>query len=229
MKRNRLAAYAIGIAVAAAMTGCGGDDGDASGFADEPTEDIVAAAQKAMGDLESVHLAGEVTTEGNTITMDMSLSTTGDCEGELSIDGGALEVLQVGGTGWFKADDAFWEGQAADQADRIIAAAGDKWVVDSGTQFTSFCDLDGFLEEIVSSDDDEEYEKDGTEDVDGAEAVKITGGDSTAFIAADDPHYILKLAGSGDGEGEITFSEFDEDIEVEAPADDEVVSLDQLG
>lgn len=229
MKKSRLATIAMGMAVAALMTGCGDDDGGGSGFADESAKDIVAAAQKAMGELESVHLAGDITTDGSTITMDLSSSTTGNCEGDISIDGGALEVLQVDGDGWFKADEAFWQQQAPDQAAQIVAAAGDKWVVDTGSQFTSFCDLEGLLEEITTPDDSDEFKKDGTEDVDGEDAVKITGKDSTAFIATDEPHYILKLEGSGAEEGAITFSAFDEEIDVEAPAADDTVDLDQLG
>lgn len=226
MKRSRLATYAMGIAVAAAMTGCGGDDGgDSSGFADESAEDIVAAAQKAMGELEALHMEGDLTSDGNAVTMDLSLSTSGNCEGSVAIDGGGLEVLQVGDEGWFKADEAFWESQAPDQAAQIIAAAGDNWVVDAEGQYTSFCDLEGFLEEIVTPDDGDEFEKDGTEEVDGGDAVKISSKDSTAFIATDEPHVILKLEGSGADEGTITFSEFDEEVEVEAPADDEVVDL----
>lgn len=238
MKRNKLATYAMGIAIAATMLGCGGDDGgdggddggDSSGFAEESAEDIVAAAQKAMGDLESVHLSGDIDSDGSTIALDLSLSTTGSCAGDVTIDGGGLEVLQVDGEGWFKADDAFWQAQAPDQAEAIIAAAGGKWVVDTDGQFTSFCDLESFLEEVVSPDDENEFEKGDTTDVDGDEAIEITGDDSSAFIATDEPHYILKLEGTAEGEeGSMTFSDFDEEIEVEAPAEDDIVDLDQLG
>lgn len=241
MKRTRLATLAVGIAVSTALTGCGGDDdggtdnggdngGDSSGFADESAEDIVAAAKEAMGGLESVHLQGDLTTDSTEISMDLSLSTTGNCVGEVTLDGGALEVLKVEGDAWFKADAAFWESQAGAQAEQIIAAVGDKWVVDSAGQFTSFCDLDGLLEELVSDDEDKTFEKDGTEDVDGADAVKIVGDDSIAFIATDDPHYVLQVEGTEEGEeGAMTFSAFDEEIDVEAPAEDDVVDLDQLG
>ena len=236
MKRSKLATFAITTAIttaiAAALTGCGDDDGgDSSAFAEESATDIVEAAKTAMGELESVHLEGEITTDGSTITMDLSPSTSGNCEGSVSIDGGGLEVLQVDGDSWFKADAAFWQQQAPDQADQIIAAVGDKWVIDAEGQFTSFCDLQSFLDEIIEDDDDSDtFEKDGTDEVDGEEAVKITGDDSTAYIATDEPHYILKLEGSGEeDEGAMTFSAFDEEIDVEAPAEDDTIDLAQLG
>lgn len=242
MKRSNLATYAMGIVIAAALTGCGGDggsDGDGDGgnddagnsaFADESAEDIVAAAKDAMDGLESVHLAGDINSGGSSISLDLSLSTSGNCEGDVSLDGGSLQVLEVDGSGWFKADAAFWEAQAPGQAEAIIAAAGDKWVVDTQSQFTSFCDLEGFLDGIVEPDGEDEFEKGDTEDVDGEEAVTLTGVDSKAYIATDEPHYILKLEGTAEGDdGTITFSGFDEEIDVEAPAADEVVDLDQLG
>lgn len=223
MKRSRLATYAMGMAVAVTMTGCG------DSFADEPTKDVVAAAAKAMGDLESVHIDADITTDGTEVVMDLSLSTAGNCEGSVALNGGGLEVLRVDGDGWFKADDAFWETQAPEQAAQIIELTGGKWVVDTTGEYTSFCDLEGFLDEIATPDDDEDYEKDGTAEVDGDDAVKIKSDDSTTYVATDEPHHILKVEGSGDDDGEATFSEFDEDVEVEAPSDDEVIDLEQLG
>ena len=225
MKHKKLASIAMGIAVAAALAGCGDDDGDSSGFADESAATIVDEAQKAMASLESVHVDADITSSDSNIKMDLSLSKSGNCEGTVEVEGGTLQVLQVDGTGWFKADDAFWQEQAPDQAAELIAAAGDKWVSDPEAQFTSFCDLDSFLEEIVKPDDDDKFEKSGTDEVDGEDAVAIDGEKSTAYIATDEPHYILKLESNGDEEGDASFSEFDEDVDVEAPAAEDVTDL----
>jgi hypothetical protein len=84
-------------------------------------------------------------------------------------------------------------------------------------------------------EDDSKAENEGTEDVDGTEAVKVTGetdeGDPvTVWVKVDEPHYILKMeVDQGEEPGEIVFSEFDEELEVEAPAEDEVIDLEQLG
>jgi hypothetical protein len=233
MKRSRLATYAMGIAVAAALTGCGGDDdgggGDSSGFADESAETIIKAASEDMAALKSVHLTADLTSEGNDISLDLSLDTDANCEGTVGIGGGSAEILGVGDQAWFKADDTFWQEQAGDSADQIIGLVGDKWVVDNQGQFTSFCDLDGLLSDMGDPESLEGAKKDGTEDVDGTDTVKITGDDggstTTAFISADDPHHILKLEVTGDDEGEASFSAFDEELEVEAPAEAETTTL----
>ena len=103
-------------------------------------------------------------------------------------------------------------------------------MVDTSDQFSSFCDLDGLLEDIGDPEDVEDAKTDGTEDVDGDEAVKVVGTDeddseTTVFVAVDEPHYILKVEVTGDDAGEATFSEFDEDIEVEAPAEEDTITL----
>ena len=47
-----------------------------------------------------------------------------------------------------------------------------------------------------------------------------------AWIATEGKHYILKLeVTDGEEPGTITFSEFNEDVDVEAPAEDEVIDL----
>ena len=106
---------------------------------------------------------------------------------------------------------------------------GDKWVADPNGQFSSFCDLDELLGQIGDTENLNDVEKDGTEDVDGDEAVRITGteddNETTGFIATDEPHYLLKIEVSGSDTGEVTFSEFDEDVDAEKPADDEIVEL----
>ena len=111
----------------------------------------------------------------------------------------------------------------------MLALVGDKWVVDTSDQFSSFCDLDGLLEDIGDPEDVEDAKTDGTEDVDGEEAVKVIGTDdgseTTVFVATDEPHYILKVEVSGDDAGTASFSEFDEDLEVEAPAEEETITL----
>ena len=224
MKRTRLATYAIGIATAVTLAGCGG-----SSFADESAADIVKAASADMAELKSVTIAADITTDGQGITLDLALDTDGNCTGSVGVGEGTAEVLSVDGESWFKADEAFYREQTGEQADQLIDIVGDNWVADPNGQFSSFCDLDELLKEIGDPENVEDAEKDGTEDVDGDEAVKIIGSEegteTTAFVATDEPHYILKVAVTGDDEGEATFSGFDEDVDAEAPAEDEIVEL----
>lgn len=219
-----------GLGAMALLAACGG-----GGFADESPEAILDAAEKDMEALSSVSMNGQVTNDGQELELQLSLNTRGDCEGSISMEGGTAEIRSVGGQSWMKADEAFWTSFAGSSAPQITALVGDKWVTLPGDDgdFSSFCDLDEFLSDI-DDDGDSKAEAEGTEDVGGEEAVKLSaetddGDPVTAWVAVDEPHYILKMeVTDGDEPGTMTFSDFDEELDVEAPAEDEVVDLSQL-
>ena len=55
------------------------------------------------------------------------------------------------------------------------------------------------------------------------------GNPVTAWVRAEGKHYIVKLERTGDESGTVEFSDYDEPVETEAPAEDEVVDLSELG
>jgi hypothetical protein len=226
------AAGAIG--VLALLAACGGG----SDFADSSATTIQKEATKDMQALEAVHMEGSVSQQDNEIGLDLSLTTDGDCTGTVSRgDSGSAEVVTLDGTSWFKPDEEFWRAQAGDAADQIISTVGDNWVqLPEGDQsFASFCDLDGLLDQIGDTQSDNESKKGETEDLDGVETIKLNrdpeegGGTITIWVATEDPHHILKVEqAGGDSPGTFTFSEFDENASIEAPADDEVITVEEL-
>jgi hypothetical protein len=202
----------IGILGAVALlAACGGDDDE--GFADQPAQDIIAATQEDMKALSSLRMQGELTTDGDRLNIDMAVSTSGDCEGTLGQGDASAEIISVGGDSYMKPDAAFWELFAGADAAATLADQLDE----------------------LDSDDDEEVEVEGTEEVGGQQAVRLasTSDDDepvTVWVAVDEPHVILKMeVTEGDEPGAFTFSDFDEELAVEAPPADEVVDLDELG
>ncbi|ANH37913.1 hypothetical protein I601_1477 [Nocardioides dokdonensis FR1436] len=218
-------------------TGAGGDSGSASAFAEQDGAAIRDAAGDAMGDLESLRVQGDLTVDGQEISLELAASTSGDCTGTIGIDGAEAEVLSVGGESWFRPSEEFWQAQAGSQADQIIDLVDGRWVVlgeDDG--FSEFCDLDELLDELVDdSDEDTTYETGETSDVDGTSAVAVVSTDedgevSTGFVAVDEPHHLLRIEKTeGEDPGSVVFSGFDEEVGASAPADDEIVDLDELG
>ena len=74
------------------------------------------------------------------------------------------------------------------------------------------------------------YKATGTDEVDGQEVVKVEQtddeGTSAGYVLVEGDHYLLKLERTeGDEPGHLEFSDFDEEFDVEAPADDEVIDL----
>jgi hypothetical protein len=235
---TRIGLAVAGIGIAAALTGCGGSDGsDGDDFTDQSGEKIASAAKKAMGGLDAVKVSGTITTSGQEVTIDVQTNDQGDCTGSIGSGGGTADLLGTGGDVWFKPDEAFWRANAGDTADQIVAAVGDKWVVvpAGGGGFDEFCDVDKLLDELIDSDDDEgkTYTAKDVEEVDGQDAVPIQqkddDGTSVGYVLVDDPHYLVKIEKTeGEDTGKVTFSDFDEDVDVEAPAEDEIVDLDNL-
>ena len=231
----RIAMAVVGLGAATVLTACGGGDG----FADKPADEIVSTAKSAMGDLKTAKVSGSVTSDGQQIDLDLQASSEGDCTGTIGVAGGTTELLGVGGSTWMRPDEAFWRATAGDSADQVIAAVGDKWVVipPEDDSFNTFCDVNDLLDQLLKEDDSDgsTYSKNGTEEVDGEETLKIDNedpkdGTSTGYVLVDEPHYLVKIEKTeGADTGSVTFSQFDEEFDVEAPADDEVVDLDQLG
>lgn len=225
---------AVALGTLGVLTACGGG----SDFAEGSVSDIEKAATTDMKALDSVNLEGNVSNSGSEVGLDLSLNTDGDCEGTVELNGASAEIISVGGDSWFKPEEAFWDANTGskEEADAIKKAVGDHWAkLPSGdSSFSSFCDLDNFLDKIDSkSDSGNETKKGKTEDVDGEEAVTLTqekdGGTMTAWVATGDKHYILKLeVKGGDSPGSFTFSDFDKKVDVEAPDPSDVVDLSKM-
>jgi hypothetical protein len=219
------------MATAMLLTSCGGGND----FAEESAATILEESEKDMKALSSVTVGGELTTDGEQLTLDMTVTTEGACEGTIGIQGGEAEIRSDGETSWMKPDAAFWESFAGESAAMVQQVVGDRWVLVPGdaSQFTELCDLDDLLSEM-GGDDEASGEVGETREVAGQDAVEVTtetdeGDPLTVWVATEDPHHILEMeVDQGEEPGTITFSKFDEELDVQAPAEDEVIDLDQL-
>lgn len=212
--------------------GDGGDEKSASEFAEQSYDDIKKAAIEAMGDLDAVHVDADITSDGQTATLDLSMDADGDCTGTVSYGEVSAEVLQADGGAWFKPSAELLTQQfGAEAAPAAIEFVADSWVTDTNGEVTpSNCDLESFISQVTSDEEDEGDTGVGdVEELDGEEVVPLTftndDGDGTVYVQAEGDHYIVAFEVEGDNPGEVTFSEFGEDVETEAPADDEIVDL----
>lgn len=228
MKAWTRAVYAVGVLVV--VTGCGGGGGS---FADKSVDDIVKAASHDMGDVRSLGVSGDLTTGGTTYGIDVHIIADGGCTGTLKVGDGSSQIVSKDSTYWMKPDHAFWESQDPSEAAVIEKAVGDKWItIPSSSDLDAFCDLDTFLKNFTgASNGPTKGSVVGTEKVGGKQAVKITGTDHgdpvVAWVATGEPHYVLKIriGGSADTTGSLTFTDFDKPVRLRTPAPTDVANL----
>ncbi|MQW77100.1 hypothetical protein GHK92_14565 [Nocardioides sp. dk4132] len=253
-RRTRLAAAVAGAVMLTATAACGDDEeskdssGESSskssenGFADKPMKEIQEAAIADMKALDSVRMAGTITSDGAEMSLDLRLTTSGDCAGSITSDGAEAEIIGLGQESYLKGSKEFWTQSAGPggekQAEALIGLIGDKWAKVPGGDFTEICDLDDFLDNLDDDESDsaeDQGEVVGETDLDGTPAIEIVseedGEETTVWVGSEeDKHYILKLeVVGGDEPGHFTFSEFNEPLDVQAPAKDEVVDLGAAG
>ena len=251
MTRTRWTLPIAALLLAAALTGCGddgdggGDGGDGDGgdktsgadFAAKSAEEISDEVKKVMGDLEAVTIDGTLTSGDQEFDISVSVGAGGDCTGQFETQGASTEILGVGDTTWIRPDEKFWElSVGPEKAPQVIADAGDKWVTlpDDDTTFKPYCDLEDFLAKLVGNTD-ATYTKGETKEIDGEETIEIIsdrpedGTTSSGYVLVDGEHYLVQISKTeGSDPGEVSFSGFDEKPDVEAPAEDEQVTVAEL-
>jgi hypothetical protein len=225
--------------VALALAGCGGQSDDRSsgstgdgGFADLPAAEKVTTAKDAMADLRALHIEGTISNGSDAADVDLSMDADGGCSGTFTIEDGVAEIRAVDGSAWFRPDDAIWARFAGASADQVSDFVDGRWVVLDDAEIMEMCDFDSIMDSLLSSPEDgREYAADGTETIDGEQAYRIESsgpaGTSFGYVQVEAPHYLLRTErDGGEAPATMTFSAFDEDVEVEAPVEDDVIDLD---
>jgi hypothetical protein len=234
----------VALAAVALLSGCGGPsdggspDGSGAGaddgFAGLPAAEKVATAKAAMEDLRALHIEGTISNGGDAADVDLSMDADGRCSGTFTIGEGVAEIRAVDGAAWFRPDDGIWAQFAGASADQVSDFVDGRWVVLEDAQFMEMCDFDSIMDSLLSSPEaGREYSDAGTETIDGERAFRIESagpaGTSLGYVQAAAPHYLLRTQrDGGEAPATMTFSAFDDDVDVEAPAADEVVDLGDL-
>ncbi len=229
------------LALTAVLAGCAAEDGGGApaeddGFAELSPGEIQEAVVADMAELKSVRMSGELNQDGTEIGIDLALDTDGVCAGSLTVMDGTAQIIAGPDGQFLKGDEAFWASAAGGEqaAAQVVALLGEKWakVPDEEGGFSSFCDLDQLLDEFDSIDSTEGSVTVGAqEDIGGVPSLELISDDetpTTAWVATSAPHYIVKVTAEGEESGSIVFSDFDEPVEAQAPAESDVVDLSKL-
>lgn len=210
------------------LSSCGPSIPDAS--------EIFPKTSEAVKNAESVAINGDITQDGKAMAINISGTRDGSNSlAEAKQDKGEVTILTADGTAYIKANEKFWNENAGDGAgEMLMGLAKDKWI--AVTDPEEFKDLsvgsllDSLLEDGPDDSDLDEYTEKSVEDVDGQEAYKYANDGKAFWIASEGDPYLLKVEGFSDeddseDEGTVTFSDWNEVAEHEAPAKDETLSI----
>jgi hypothetical protein len=191
---------------------------------------VVDKAMTALGSAKSFSLKGDINTEGKTIGLDVKVSGS-DVLGTMTIDGGKVELLRVGGQMYIRPDEKFWTQNAgADAGATMVQLMGDRWAKLSSKD-ADFQEFFQIAEPAELLKPEGALSKGATKTIGGVEAIGIVeaGSDGgTMYVATTGEPYPLLLEGPP-GEGQIAFGDFGGAFdEIKPPAAADVVDLDKL-
>lgn len=218
------------VAAVASLSACGSGGGSGDGFADQSATKISDAAEADTKKAKSMRIKGTIDDDGQTIRMDIAVSTQGECKGTMAVQGqGSFRMVSAAGKTYIKPDEKFWRTFAKAQADQVMRMVGDKWADFGQGGFDELCDLDKLLDE-AGKDDDGKLSKGKRGSVGGTDAielVEVKGKEEThIWVATSAPHNLLKMCQTKPkDEGCVTFSDYDKPVGAKAPAKDQVVKL----
>ncbi|MFT4189788.1 MAG: hypothetical protein QM621_14580 [Aeromicrobium sp.] len=190
-------------------------------------EEILDLATEYILDADQVTLSGEMVEDDE--EMEVTMSYDGDnSHGLIVTPAGEFEVLQVDGSSYFRADDAFWSNEAGAEAQLFVDALGGRWLdvtddPDMG-DLTQMTDRQSFVDEVFDAEG--EVTVGDTKKVEGVECLSLSDGESPLWVALDDARPIA-LEAPEDEEGELVF-DYDEADVPDAPSADEVTTMDEL-
>jgi len=200
----------------------GSDNGSLS------ASELATQAIQQLRTVPSVEISGQVSSSGEQIGLDVHYGEVGS-SGSVTINGTNIKVIEIGGSIFFQAPDAFLTSQGI-TPDQLAQISG-KWIKISSSsatagQFHQLTDRTTFLGKIASgAPSPDSFTKGPSGDVDGTATVSIIGNDSDRTrvdIAAQGTPYPLKLSSSTAGQDVLTFSHWNEPFTPTVPSADQV-------
>ncbi|NBM20995.1 hypothetical protein [Streptomyces sp. GC420] len=222
-----------------------GDD-TASPAAEEPFADlsgpeVVNRAITATKGASSLSLDLDLASADGPMKARFDTSRAGQCKGGMNMGGsGTVDVIKTNQDVYMRYDETFLREQAAgdstEETDAVVDMLAGRWVrtdadEPDAQEALEVCDLDKLLAGFEEGDN--LARKGEVTEIRGREALTLTETDGaetyTVYVATEGEPYILKIVQEGGEEpGTIEFSQFNDPVRAEPPADEDIVDLDGL-
>lgn len=226
-------AVALAGAAALGLTGCLPKPTEASSF--RPASEVLDDSVTALRSASSFTVSGKTMTEGIPTHVNLSISKTGECKGTMSLRTGNVKVIRTRDHVFFQSDEASARAHTQDlpkeEADQAFKNATSLWVRTKASDpelraLADLCDRDGMLKTLYSLWG---AERGGSTKVDGQEALRITAGRHVFLVATKGEPYLLKVTASGPEGIDLAYTDINQPVQVDVPADKDVYDPDDIG
>ncbi|MFM6849471.1 MAG: hypothetical protein ACKOVB_10250 [Terrabacter sp.] len=212
------------LALAGTVNGCSVyHDFTTSDFAQQDADAIAAAASKAMQDVQSVRLTGQVRSRGNQYFIDLRMDRDDNCAGTMRFGSSNIDIRRVGDRVWLKGESGAYNRLSSVRLpDSVLDELSTSWVLLEDDQgLRKACDLEAFLDafdvvDLDPGDDTDGGRADGKADQKAAQEAgkkggkKAKGGDdlsgdvptTVGDETTEDGQKVVQLSGSPGGQHE---------------------------
>jgi len=219
-----------------AAVGCGSSSGGSSsspapaadnGESAKAPAQILSDVTDAVRGAQSVHMSGSVNSDSTDIGFDVKLSSDA-AKGTLTLSGNDIHLVRVGDAAYFSGSPEFYKMVAGDAAASLLQG---RWIkVPKGdsrfASFEQFTDKGKLFSSMLQAKGT--VTKSGTRTYNGQKVIVLrdSDGGGDLYIAASGKPYPVAIVSTGDKQGTITFTGWDEPVDVSAPSD--AIDLSQL-
>jgi hypothetical protein len=230
MFRRRLSAALTLGATLVAITACSTSNSGTASGSDKPAppsaSTVLATAKTAATNASAVHVKGTIKDSGDTSTLDLQLNKDGSASGTITDSGMTIPILSTGKVFYVQFTNGMESSGGIDPTSDQGKALLNKWVPSTSQMLASEADsikptidYSTFIPQFFDSmkDSGDALKQTGSSTVDGVPTYTYTASDGTLDVSQSSPHYLMKLAETGDG-GSLDFTNWNKPVAVNAPA-----------
>ena len=212
------------LVMAALLAGCGSGKKAAkdNGEAAKPANRVFADAKAAAVSATSVHVAGNVTSNGTPITLDLSMAGERGAKGSMSTNGLDFDLVRIGDVVFIRGSDAFYEHFAGAGVAQLLHG---KWIKSSivSGRFRSLGPLTNIrllFGEVAAHHGKLVNEGKATYKGEDVVAIRDTSDNSKLYVAATGKPYPVAIVGGKKSQsGTITFGDWNASVSLPPPKD----------